>query len=173
MNGDGLEQRMQPCLVPAGSPLGRLDGVTNMVVLEGDFVGRTVYEGPGAGEGPTASAVVADIIDIARGLTLPPFGVPARTMTTAPRSKTGAPAAYYLRLTLADRPGTLARIATILGDHQISIHRMRQYDHTGNAAPVLIVTHETARLRLDAALEAIAGSDVSLANPVALRIEAI
>ena len=58
MNDSGLEQRMQPCLVPANSPLGTLDGVTNMVVVDGDFVGQTVYQGPGAGEGPTASAIM-------------------------------------------------------------------------------------------------------------------
>ena len=70
----GLEARMQPCLVPARSPLGQLDGVTNMVVVEGDFVGRIVMSGPGAGAGPTASAIVADVIDVARGSTVPPSG---------------------------------------------------------------------------------------------------
>ena len=144
IDGDGLEQRMQPCLVPNASPIGQLDGVTNMTVLEGDFVGRIVLSGPGAGEGPTASAILGDIVDVARGLVIPPLGAPARTMTIAPRSEQGAPAAYYLRFLLADKPGTLARIAAILGDHQISIHRMRQYDHEGTAAPVIIVTHDTS-----------------------------
>lgn len=144
-----------------------------MVVIEGDFVGTTVYQGPGAGEGPTASAVLGDIIDVARGLNAPPFGIPARALAETSRSETGAPAAYYLRLTLEDKPGTLARVATILGDHQISINRMRQYDHADHQAPVLIVTHETARVRLDAALTSIETSGVSLAAPVALRIEQI
>ena len=173
MNGDGLEQRMQPCLVPGGSPVGQLDGVTNMAVFEGDFVGQIVMSGPGAGEGPTASAVVGDIVDVARGLILPPFGAPSRGLSLAPRSEAGAPAAYYVRLLLEDKPGTLAKVSALLGDHAISIHRMRQYDHEGGAAPVIIVTHEAARQRLDAAIAAIAASDVSLAKPVAIRIEDI
>ena len=173
LTGDGLEQRMHPCLVPMSSPFGQLDGVTNMVVFEGDQVGRTVFEGPGAGEGPTASAVVADVIDIARGVRVPAFGVPAVRLTKATRSMAGSAAAYYVRLTLEDKPGTLAKVAAILGDHQISIHRMRQYDHSDNRAPVLIVTHETTQQRLDVALSEIERSDVSLAAPVALRIEAL
>lgn len=172
MHRDGLEQRMQPCLVPADSPVGKLDGVTNMVVLEGDFVGRTVYEGPGAGEGPTASAIVADIVDIARNGATPVFGVPAAALAAAPRATGRTPAAYYLRLALRDEPGVLAQVAAALGAEGVSIHRMHQEGEAGEAT-VLIVTHETLRDRLDAALAAVAQSDVSLAPPVALRIEAI
>ncbi len=173
MNADGLEQRMQPCLVPERSPLGQLDGVTNMVVVEGDFVGQTVYRGPGAGAGPTASAVVADIIDIARGLVIPAFGIPAKSLVAAKRSSSGANAAYYLRFSLSDRPGVLARVAAALGDHGISINRMRQYSHDTAVAPVLMVTHATARADLDAALASITAMDASLAAPVAIRIETV
>ncbi len=173
MNEDGLEQRMQPCLVPADSPLGQLEGVSNMVVVEGDFVGQTVYQGPGAGEGPTASAVMGDVMDIARGLVIPAFGAPAKSLVQAPRSTKGADAEYYLRFSLADQAGVLARVATILGEHGISINRMRQYGHADKMAPVLIVTHKVARTRLDGALAEIAGEDVSLAAPVAIRIETV
>ncbi len=173
MNADGLEQRMQPCLVPANSPLGQLEGVTNMVVVDGDFVGQTVYQGPGAGEGPTASAIMGDVMDIARGLVIPVFGQPANTLTQAARSSVGADAAYYLRFTLDDQPGVLAVITAILGEHGISINRMRQYDHADNKAPVLIVTHKVARTTLDGALNVIDASDVSLAAPVAIRIETV
>ncbi len=76
MTGRGLEQRMSPCLVPASSPLGQLEGGTNMVVIEGDMVEQVVLRGPGAGEGPTASAVMGDVADIARGLVIPAFGQP-------------------------------------------------------------------------------------------------
>jgi len=82
LTGRGLEQRMTPCLVPADSPLGQLQGGTNMVVLEGDAVGQIVLRGAGAGEGPTASAVMADVIDIARGNRLSTFGQPAHTLAT-------------------------------------------------------------------------------------------
>ena len=108
MTATGLEARMQPCLVPAGSPLGQLEGVTNMVVIEGDFVGRIVLSGPGAGEGPTASAIIGDVIDIARGLVIPPFGRPAAGLATPARAGDGAAAAYYLRFLRgrrARRPG--------------------------------------------------------------------
>lgn len=173
MNADGLEQRMQPCLVPAQSPLGQLEGVTNMVVVDGDFVGQTVYQGPGAGEGPTASAVMGDVIDIARGLVMPVFGQPADTLVKAARSTIGADAAYYVRCSLVDRPGALATVATILGNHGISINRMRQYDHDGDAAPVVIVTHKTNRPQLDGALTEITDSEVSVTAPVAIRIETV
>ena len=172
MHYAGLEQRMQPCLVPADSPVGKLEGVTNMVVLEGDFVGRTVYEGPGAGEGPTASAIVADIVDIARGDRTPAFGVPAASLADAPRAAGNAPAAYYLRLALKDEPGVMAQVAAALGKEGVSIHRMHQ-EGEGGEATVLIVTHETMREKLDTALEAIEASHVATGAPVAIRIELI
>jgi homoserine dehydrogenase len=172
LTDEGLEQRMTPCLVPADSPLGQLEGVTNMVVIEGDFVGQTIYQGPGAGEGPTASAVMADVVDIGRGLIIPPFGQPASTLTPAGHVAQASDAAYYLRLALADAPGTLAKVATVLGNNGISIDRMRQYGHATDLAPVLIVTHECAPDRLEAALDAIAALDVCSERPVAIRIEA-
>jgi homoserine dehydrogenase len=171
----GIEARMQPCLVPAGSPLGTLEGVTNMVVIEGDFVGRIVLAGPGAGEGPTASAILGDVVDIARGLIIPAFGAPAASLAEPRRVDEnrdgGGEAAYYLRFALTDAPGTLAQVAAALGANGISINRMRQYEHATAEAPVLIVTHRTGRARLDAALAAIAGLDVCRAAPVAIRIE--
>ncbi|WP_185803755.1 homoserine dehydrogenase [Pontivivens nitratireducens] len=173
MSDEGLEQRMQPVLVPARSSIGQLEGVTNLVVVEGDFVGRTVFTGPGAGEGPTASAIMGDVMDIARGLRIPAFGQPAHSLSAANRAANAGAASHYLRFTLTDAPGTLARIAQILADEGISIDRMRQNDHDGTNVPVLIVTHDCLRSNLDAALSRIAASDVSLAPPVALRIEQV
>ncbi|MBL9060321.1 MAG: homoserine dehydrogenase [Mangrovicoccus sp.] len=172
MTGRGLEQRMTPCLVSRGSPLGRLEGATNMVVLEGDAVGQIVLRGAGAGEGPTASAVVGDIMDIARGIRLPVFGLPADRLEQAPAAITAAPAPYYLRLELLDKPGALARIAAVLGDAGISIDRMRQYGHAEAVAPVLIVTHKTTRDALDLALSLFGATGVVASEPVAIRIEA-
>ena len=83
MTENGLEQRMTPCLVPETSPLGQLEGGTNMVVVEGDEVGQIVLRGAGAGEGPTASAVMSDVLDLARGIRIPTFGQPAETLGTA------------------------------------------------------------------------------------------
>jgi homoserine dehydrogenase len=171
MTGRGLEQRMTPCLVPATSPLGQLVGGTNMVVIEGDAVESIVLRGPGAGEGPTASAVMGDVCDIARGLRIPVFGQPAVTLAEAQPANAESPACYYLRLDLVDKPGALAKVATVLGENGISIDRMRQYDHPGASAPVLIVTHRTARPNLDEALARMPGTGVVESDPVALRIE--
>jgi homoserine dehydrogenase len=171
MTGRGLEQRMTPCLVPATSPLGQLVGGTNMVVIEGDAVQQVVLRGPGAGEGPTASAVMGDICDIARGLRLPVFGQPADSLVAATPANAESPACFYLRMELLDKPGALAKVATVLGENGISIDRMRQYDHPGANAPVLIITHKAARPDLDAALAALPETGVLTGAPVALRIE--
>ncbi|MBA85398.1 homoserine dehydrogenase [Thalassobius sp. S69A] len=173
MTERGLEQRMSPCLVPADSPLGQLEGGTNMVVIEGDSVGQIVLRGAGAGEGPTASAVMGDICDVARGFRYPVFGQPASTLAQAPRAQSATPAPYYLRMSLRDKPGALAKVASVLGEAGVSIHRMRQYDHVDDIAPVLLVTHETTRADLDTALEGIANTDAVTGAPVALRIETV
>lgn len=173
MTGRGLEQRMSPCLVPADSPLGQLQGGTNMVVLEGDSVGQIVLRGPGAGQGPTASAVMSDVIDIARGIRLPTFGQPATTLADPIPAKAAAPAPFYLRMALADKPGALAKVATVLGEAGISIDRMRQYGHQDPTAPVLIVTHRTTRDAVDHALSRLPATGVVVGDPVAIRIESV
>ncbi|WP_424930399.1 homoserine dehydrogenase [Amaricoccus tamworthensis] len=170
-SSDGVDARMKPCLVPENSAIGKLEGVTNMIVIEGDSIGQVVLSGPGAGEGPTASAVLGDITDIARGLNIPAFGVPADRLKPAKRAAASPKAAYYLRFLLTDAPGALARVATVLGEGGISIDRMRQVQHAGPQAPVLIVTHDTVRSTLDKVLQVIADLDVCLAPPVAIRIE--
>ncbi|MEM8822241.1 MAG: homoserine dehydrogenase [Pseudomonadota bacterium] len=167
----GVEQSMRPTLVPADSPLGQLEGGTNMVVIEGDAVGQVVMRGAGAGEGPTASAVMADVADIARGLRIPPFGQPANTLATARRSNSATECAHYLRLSLRDEAGALARVATVLGQNGISIDRMRQYDHEAGDAPVLIVTHPCAPTALSAALSGVVETGVVTGEPVALQIQ--
>ena len=168
----GLEARMQPCLVPAASPLGQLEGVTNMVVLEGDFVGRIVHVRPRRRRG-------ADRLGDRRrrrstspaASSSPPSAARPPRLAAPPRATAGAPAAYYLRFLLADAPGTLAQVAAALGAAGISINRMRQVEHAGPEAPVLIVTHRTERAPLDAALAEIARLAVCRDAPVAIRIE--
>ena len=171
--GRGLEQRMQPCLVPMESPLGQLEGGTNMVVIEGDAVEQIVLRGPGAGQGPTASAVMGDVCDLARGFRMPTFGRPADMLDELPAAMSSLPAPYYLRMGLIDKPGALAKIAMILGNSGVSIDRMRQYSHSATSAPVLIVTHKTTRSALDEALAAMESTDVIASAPVALRIESV
>ncbi|MBA4349755.1 MAG: homoserine dehydrogenase [Rhodobacter sp.] len=176
MTGRGLEQRMTPCLVPAESPLGQLQGGTNMVVLDGDSVGQIVLRGPGAGEGPTASAVMGDVIDLARGIRVPTFGRPAATLADPIPAKAATPAPYYLRMTLIDKPGALAKVATCLGEAGISIDQMRQINQPGEAddkAVVLIVTHKAAPADIAYALARFGETGVVMGAPVAIRIEEV
>ena len=173
MTSSGLEQRMSPCLVPTGSPLGQLEGGTNMIVIEGDQVGQIVLRGAGAGEGPTASAVVSDITDIARGISLATFGQPAKTLKKALSSKSQIPAPYYMRMLLHDEPGALAKITKILSQFNVSIDRMRQYGHEDKNAPVLIVTHEIKHENLMTAIQELPNTKVLKAQPLAIRIEAV
>ena len=174
MTARGLEQRMSPCLVPADSPIGQLTGGTNMVVIEGDSVGQIVLRGAGAGEGPTASAVMSDIVEIARGLRLPVFGQPTARLVAAQPARTAVPAAYYMRLELQDKPGALAKVAAVLGDAGISIDRIRQYgQHSPASVPVLVVTHKTTPEAIEHAIEAMPRTGVLVSDPVELRIEEI
>ncbi len=170
----GLEQRVQPCLVPAESAIGRLQGVTNMVVADGEPVGRVVFEGPGAGGGATASAIVADLIDIARGIRRPALGRPAHALKAAPRQpRESRKAAYYMRLLLQDSPGVLAQVTGALGASGVSIDRLRQARPDDAGARVLIVTHETLRADLDAAAAEIQSLEACLDAPRIMRIEEV
>lgn len=171
MTGRGLEQSMSPCLVPADSPLGQLKGGTNMIVIEGDAVEQVILRGPGAGEGPTASAVIGDVVDIARGMRLPVFGQPATTLQTAISAKATAAKPWYLRMSLLDKPGALAKVAEALGSAGVSINRMRQYGHQDTRAPVVIITHKTTRDAIDHACTLAAGTGVLVGEPVAMAIE--
>jgi homoserine dehydrogenase len=173
MHDTGLEQRVRPCMVAETTPIGALQGVTNAVVAEGDFVGKCIFTGPGAGEGPTASAILADVLDAARGVVSPAFGWPAAILAKVPRLQHGEEhSPYYLRFMLADTPGALASIASALGGAGVSIHRMRQYGQ-GDPVPVVIETHDVQRDAIDAAVDAIAALPVSMAAPVAIRIEEV
>ncbi|MEF9606201.1 ACT domain-containing protein, partial [Paracoccus sp. PXZ] len=129
----------------------------------------------GAGEGPTASAVMSDVVEIARGVRMPSFGQPAATLASPQPARTAVPAAYYIRLQLTDKPGALAKVATVLGDAGISIDRMRQYGHSRSegVAPVLIVTHKTTPEAIDHAIEALPRTGVIAGEPVELRIEEV
>ena len=168
---DGIEARVHPCLVPSGSPLARVDGVYNAVVADGDFVGRVTLEGRGAGGGPTASAVVADLIDIARGRRPRPFGVDGRD--APPMLPILAHhGAYYLRLVVLDRPGVIAEVAAALRDARVSLKSMLQHGRApGEAVPIVLVTHEVGELAMRDAVRRIASLDVVVEDPLVVRIE--
>jgi homoserine dehydrogenase len=170
---NGLEQRVHPCMVPRATPIAAVEGVFNAVVAEGDFVGRVVLEGRGAGAFPTASAVAADLVDIAAGRHVPPFGVPASAL--APLE--GAPmerhqGAYYIRLMVVDQPGVIADVAAALRDEHVSLESMIQRGRApGEAVPVVLTTHVTVEAAMRRALDRIAALDTVLEPPRLIRIE--
>ena len=168
---DGIIQEVEPCLVPKDSIFGKLEGGTNLVMIEGDFSERTYYMGPGAGSGPTASAVIADIIDIANGKKSCVFGMNANLLELPVNKKKDFPSSFYLRFLLADKPGTLAQLSSILGKYEISINRMNQLHHIGETAPILIVTHPTTKNLLKPAVEEINQLEICINEPVIIKIE--
>ncbi len=169
----GIECRVHPCMVPEAAPLARVDGVYNAVVIEGDFVGRVMLEGRGAGAGPTASAVVADLIDIARGRATPVWGAASTDLSNAPAVPISAyTGAYYLRLMVVDRPGVIADVTCALRDAGVSLESMLQHGRSpGEAVPIVLVTHETREAQMRAALDRIERLESVLERPSLIRIE--
>ncbi|MCA7119424.1 MAG: homoserine dehydrogenase [Acidibrevibacterium sp.] len=169
----GIEARVHPAMVPAAAPIARVDGVFNAVVAEGDFVGRVMLEGRGAGAGPTASAVVADLIDIARGRVTPVWGAANGALAALPSVGIEAhQGAYYLRLMVVDRPGVIADVTAILRDLGVSLESMLQRGRApGEAVPVVLVTHETSEIAMRQAITRIAALDVAVERPALIRIE--
>ncbi|HRJ61016.1 MAG TPA: homoserine dehydrogenase [Azospirillaceae bacterium] len=170
---NGVEQRVHPCLVPKTAPIAAVDGVFNAVVAEGDFVQRVLFVGRGAGEGPTASAVVADLIDIARGVSIPTFGVPVEKLSKLPPAAMAARrGAYYVRLMVVDRPGVIAEIAADMRDNNVSMEQFIQRGRApGEAVPVVLTTHETDEASMQNALACIAARDAVTEPPRMIRIE--
>ena len=169
----GISARVHPCMVPHAAPIARVDGVFNAVVAEGDFVGRVMLEGRGAGAGPTASAVVADLIDVARGRTTPVWGAAGSALSALPALPMSAHVgAYYLRLMVVDRPGVIADVTAALRDEGVSLESMLQRGRApGEAVPIVLVTHETGEAAMRRAIERIAGQDSVLERPALIRIE--
>jgi homoserine dehydrogenase len=170
----GIDQRVQPAMVGAGTPLGDVDGVFNAVAADTGAAGQFFFEGRGAGEAPTANAVIADLVDIARGNIGPVFGIPARSLTTlAPAPSGSASSAFYLRFQVLDVPGVLAEIAGHLAKWHISIESMIQRGRSpGEAVSIVMITHETTHAAVDCALKTIAASDKVVSPPCMIPMEA-
>ena len=170
---DGIEQRVHPCMVPLAAPIAHIEGVFNAVVVEGDFVGTTMFQGRGAGQGPTASAVVADLVDLARGRVMPAFVVPAERLA----DRAAAPmdrhlGAYYMRLMVQDQPGVIAAVSSILARHHISLESMLQRGRSPEGAvPVVLTTHSTQEARMRRAAEQIGRLKAVTEPPCLIRIE--
>ncbi len=140
----GLLQRVAPMLVPTTHPLAHVDGATNAVVAEGNYVGRLLFQGAGAGDGPTASAVVADLIDIARGEIGPAFAMPVASLNRVVGADSGERSErYYVRFGVQDRLGALAEITAAMRDSDVSIESVTQQGHTSDGGVFLaVVTHD-------------------------------
>jgi homoserine dehydrogenase len=169
----GLEQRVHACMVPRDTPIAHVNGVFNAVVVEGDFVGRVMLEGRGAGAHPTASAVVADLLDIAAKRWSPSFAVPAAALQSRPSAPISRHyGAAYVRLMVVDRPGVIADIAAALRDEQVSMEQMIQRGRApGEAVPVVLTTHETEEAAMRRALDRIGRLKTVLEPPRMIRVE--
>ncbi|HWB46483.1 MAG TPA: homoserine dehydrogenase [Hyphomicrobiaceae bacterium] len=180
----GIEQRVHPAMIPKHSAVAEVSGVTNCVAIDADFAGNVLLVGSGAGAFPTASAVASDVLDIARGLVLAPFGVPAGKLRPYVRARLGQhQGAYYVRLSVFDRPGTMAAIAGRMGDRGVSLESIVQRRPRGAqpgiaarpipGAPtsVILITHETTEEAIRGALEAIHRDGSVSERPQMIRIE--
>ena len=173
MNTDGIHQRVHPAMVPADAPIAAVEGVFNGIVAHGDFVGAIVMEGRGAGAGPTASAVVGDLMDIACGRGAPTFGVPAsalKKIPSLPMDRHVGP--YYVRLMVIDKPGVFADIAATLRDCEISFESVLQRSRApGDVVPVVLTTHEAGEDRMQRAMAEIERIEAVREAPRLIRIE--
>jgi homoserine dehydrogenase len=169
----GIEQRVHPTMVPRTSQLAQVMGVLNAVSVIGDTVGELTFVGPGAGGGATASAVLADIADVARGETIPVFGRPAATLqkpVKAPMQRHEG--GYYVRLTALDKRGVFAAIAGTMAEHGISLESIIQKGSPRQATvPVILITHATTEHLIRSAVAAIAEKGVLDGAPQVIRIE--
>ncbi len=171
---DGIEQRVHPTLVRKGTPIADVDGVYNAVAIQGDLVGDIMLEGRGAGAHPTASSVLSDVCDIARGHRVPAFGVPAARLAPYRQAKLKAhEGGYYVALELHDRPGAVAGVARRLAEMKISIESIVQRAPQSEAAtaPFILITHDTLESSMRKALARIEADGHAAALPRMIRIE--
>lgn len=171
----GIEQRVHPCMVPADTPIAHVDGVFNAVAAEGDYVGRVMFEGRGAGSNPTASAVVADLADLAAGRHAPAFGVPAAKLqplkAAAMADHVGR---YYIRLIVRDQPGVLADVSAVLRDEKISIESLVQRGRSeaeNQPVAVMLISHDAREADMARAMKKIGKLRSVLQAPALIRIE--
>jgi homoserine dehydrogenase len=176
----GVEMRVHPTLIPERRLLASVNGVMNAVLVKGDAVGPTLYYGPGAGAEPTASAVVADIIDVVRTLTVDPgnrvphLAFQADALSDLPvLPMEQVETAYYLRMLAVDRPGVLAEVTRILGDLDISIEAILQKEPAPGAVdvPIIMLTHAVREWQMNAAIAQIEALDTIQGKVIRVRLE--
>ena len=179
IHGDHVEARVHPTMIPLSNPLAHVDGSMNAVVIDADATGQTMLYGHGAGMMPTASAVLSDIVDIARNIIsgtirrVPVLGYQEdniRLIPILPMSELYT--RYYLRFEAQDHPGVLAKISGILGENNISIESVHQKGRKNNGkVPVVMITHTAKEAWVQNALGEISKTDSVVGDPVVIRIE--
>jgi len=174
----GIEQRVHPTMVPKSTAIAQVMGVTNAVTIDADAVHELTLVGPGAGGEATASAIVADIADIARGVRSAPFGWPVASLTPVPLAPMQMhEGGYYIRLSVFDRPGAAAAIATRMAERGISLESIVQRRRpgvtvaSGGAVPVILITHATHEKSVRLALDAAVADGFLAEKPQVIRIE--
>jgi homoserine dehydrogenase len=176
----GFELRVHPTLIPAKRLIANVEGVMNAILVNGDAVGKTMYYGPGAGSEPTASAIVADLVDVTRMHTVDPrHRVPhlafqpdlLSNLPILPMAEVET--SYYLRMRVDDKPGVLADVAHILADLSISIHAMVQKEPAAgeSQAEIVMLTHLTREKHINAAIQRIEGLPVVSGKVTRIRLE--
>src|SRR5687767_577398 len=179
----GIEQRVHPTMVPKATAIAQVMGVTNAVTIDADAVRELTLIGPGAGGDATASAVVADIADVANGQSVPPFGRPVDRLEKAERAPMQRhEGGYYIRLTVPDRPGAAAGIATRMAEADISLESILQkrsetaatkdpHGKSGAPVPLVLITYAATEAAIRSALDKIAGDGLISEPPQVIRIE--
>jgi homoserine dehydrogenase len=179
----GIEQRVHPTMVPRTSSIAQVMGVTNAITIDADAVKELTLIGPGAGGAATASAVVADIADVASGAAGAPFGRPVHSLESAPRAPMQRhEGGYYIRLTVHDRPGVAAGVATRMAEADISLESILQkrsetaatkdpHGRSGAPVPLVLITYAATESAIRSALEKISGDGLIAEPPQVIRIE--
>jgi homoserine dehydrogenase len=172
---DGVLVRVHPSLAPLAHPLAQAGGALNALFIEGERIGRIFIQGPGAGAGPTAAAVAADIADVMTGATRPVFQAPAAKLKPfTPVDPAKSLGRAYLRLSVKDEPGVIAAVSETLAEAGVSIESFLQKPvENASGVPIVLTTHAVAESVLKAAIERIAGLPAVLERPRLLRIARI
>jgi homoserine dehydrogenase len=177
----GIEQRVHPALLEKDTAIAEVAGVSNAVAIDSDFAGSLLLVGAGAGAKPTASAVAADIVDLAAGFVLAPFGVPSSKLKAYKRARLGQHSgAYYVRFAAYDRPGVMAAITRRMAEREVSLESIVQRraksapgdkHQPGTLATIVVVTHDTTEEAIRKALDAIEADGKVAEKPQMIRIE--
>lgn len=171
-SGDDVELRVHPTLIANDQMLAQVNGVMNSVMVGSDAAGATMYYGAGAGAGPTASAVMADIIDTVRGTQVPNLGFKSLSEPNF-LPITSVSSSYYLRLGVEDKAGVMANVSTVLSNHEVSIEALIQKDARVSDAQIVILTNEVQESKIDAAISELESLDAVTSSVSRIRVASL